>query len=253
MKSAKNMIEPVKRKQAGVEIRGGRRSWKDKLLANLFPFKNPPIILLSYPRSGSTWVGDVLSKSDSVAYLCDPITQPYLMKEGGKYALVDVNNDSLAFSIYAKLGDDIFRGVPPAHSGVVADLHEFSIFQRINRHILIKEVNPRAAEFYCARYGPKILFLLRHPAAVALSFSQQGWLDSPDTQLETGNSDASVWERFGFAYGSIMKNALEVIKSSDHEVLMYEDLALNSEREFEKLFRLLGLKRPKNYKAIMQR
>ena len=34
---------------------------------SLFPFRNPPLMLLSYPRSGSSWIGEILSRSPSTA------------------------------------------------------------------------------------------------------------------------------------------------------------------------------------------
>ena len=226
---------------------------RNRAVASLFPFKSPPILLLSYPRSGSSWIGKVLSTSASAAYLSEPITKPYLTQRGGKYALVDVNSDASALSVYRELGDEAFRGIPSTHPHVVDDLHDFSIFRRSRRRVLIKEVNPNAAELYCRRYSPTVLLLLRHPAAVASSFSQCGWLGAPDNQLDTGDADAGVWEKFGHAYGSSMKHALAILKThTDHGVIEYEDVALDPETRFEKLFRLLALEIPNDYEKVIR-
>jgi len=73
---------------------------------------------------------------------------------------------------------------------------------------MIKELNPRALNFYCERYAPKVLLLFRHPAAIALSFYRLGWLSSSDTQMDTNNTHANIWEKFGYAYGLIMHDAV---------------------------------------------
>ena len=50
---------------------------RSRLLGRLFPFRKPAILLLSYPRSGSSWAGKVLGLSPDVAYLREPINQGY--------------------------------------------------------------------------------------------------------------------------------------------------------------------------------
>lgn len=247
-------MKRFKLKLKNIVLTGRYYSLRIRFLAKSLPFKNPPILLLSYPRSGSSWIGKVLSASKSVAYLREPITKPYLNQKGGKYALVDINKDTYASSIYKELSDDAFQGIPPIHFGVVNKFSDFSIFRRSRKHLLIKEVNPKAAHLYCKNYDPKILLLLRHPAAVALSFLQQGWLESPDTQLDTANPNASVWEKFGFAYGSTMKCALEIINNRlGCAVIKYEDLAMDPHRQFKEIFKLIGLEIPNDYEEIIHK
>lgn len=60
---------------------------------------------------------------------------------------------------------------------VVGSINRFSPFSRSKRTLLIKEVNPIGVEFFVDRYFPKIVLILRHPAAVADSFKRMGWLD----------------------------------------------------------------------------
>lgn len=142
---------------------------------------------------------------------------------------------------------------PPPYPDVINNIDHFSLVQRQTRHLLIKEVNPKATGFYCQRYRPKIIFILRHPAAVALSFARQGWLESPDTQLDTGDPDANRWEMFGYAYGSTIQYALNIIQSCcDREIILYENLILDPEEQFKRLFQSLNLDMPKDYKEILQ-
>ena len=205
------MINKFKKTFKKIGIKGQYSVAKNKFLLKIFPFKSPTILLLSYPRGGSSWIGRVLSTSDSVAYLREPITQTYLMEKGGKNTLIDINKNSHAASIYQELGDNFFQGIPAKNPNIVNQISDFSIFKRSQKQLLIKEVNPKATEFYCQRYNPIIILILRHPAAVASSFSRQGWLNSPDTQLDTGNPGASIWEKFGYAYGSSLNSALETL------------------------------------------
>jgi len=182
---------------------------RNKFLSKRIPFKQPPILVLSYPRSGSSWVGEILQKSKNAAYLREPVTTRYLAS-GGTLTMIDLN-DKVALSLYQKSSDESFMGIPSKMPGVVIDYKDFVLFKRKRRRIVIKEVNPRAAKFYCERYKPKVILILRHPAALALSFQKMGWLEAKDTQMETGNLDSDKWEKFGFAYGYIMKEALDVL------------------------------------------
>lgn len=225
---------------------------RSRLLAQLSPFSTPPILILSFPRSGSSWVGKVLAKSTGVAYLREPITQQYIFEHGGRFALVDVNKNSSARSIYQKLSDEAFQGIPPRHSLVVNNWRDFAYPYRKGKRILIKEVNPRAARFYCENYKPKVVLLLRHPAAIALSFYQLGWLESADVQMQTSNPHASPWEKFGYAYGTIMQDAIQALKADgDHQIVVYRHLAEDPYNQFKKLFHALQLELPANYDALI--
>jgi Sulfotransferase domain len=246
------MLKKIKQILRSIEIEGAYYCSRNKLLAKLFPFKSPAILLLSYPRSGSSWIGDILSKSKSVAYLLEPITQAYLTAREGNYTLVDIDNDPIAYSLYKELSDNTFQGVPP-DIRTLPNFRHFCLFKRRTRHLLIKEVNPKAAGLYCQHYQPKILFILRHPAAVALSFARQGWLESPDAQLDTGDPDASVWEKFGHAYGSAIKGALSIIQNRcDCDIIFYEDLVRDPEEQFKGLFQSLDLDMPPDYQELIQ-
>lgn len=223
-------------------------SLQNRLVPKFFPFKSPPLLILSYPRSGSSWVGKVLSTSPDTAYLREPITQQYMFKHGGRFALADVDKDPSAFSIYRKLSDQAFQGIPPRHEQTVNDLRDFFYSRRTKKRLIIKEVNPRATRFYCEHYKPKVLLLLRHPAAVALSFYQLGWLDSRDVQMETRNEGDNEWHKFGYTYGSLMHNSIETLKQyGNHEIVTYRDLATDPQNGFRNLFTVLDLEVPANY------
>lgn len=235
-----------------IAARGVLPILRSRFLAQLAPFNAPPILILSYPRSGSSWVGKILAKSTNVAYLREPITQQYIFEHGGRFALVDINKNSSARAIYQKLGDEVFQGIPPKQSLVVNNWRDFTYPSRKGKRILIKEVNPKAAHFYCEHYNPRVVLLLRHPAAIALSFYQLGWLESSDVQMQTANPHASPWEKFGYAYGTIMHNAIQTLRENgDHQIIIYRHLAKDPYNQFKKLFQALELELPPNYDALI--
>jgi hypothetical protein len=226
----------------------------NRVVANVLPFQRPPLLILSYPRSGSSWIGKVLSTSPSVAYLREPVTQPYMFRHGGKHALVDLAHDPQAYQIYRKLGDEAFGGFPSWHPNVINNIDDFRFSNRRTKRLLIKEVNPKVTRFYCHRYKPKAVLILRHPAAIALSFYQLGWLNSPDVQLENDNPKANEWETFGYSYGSVMHHAIEELKGyGNYEIVVYRHLAEDPTNNFKNLFKSLGLDLPKNYDDIIKK
>ena len=147
---------------------------RNRLITHLFPFKKPAVLLLSYPRSGSSWVGAVLSYSNNLTYMFEPVTRPYQKYQAG-YAMADLKDPEI-YQRYLKYAREAFQGNVPRQLDSAEDLKQYSVFGRKFRHLLIKEVNPRAAYLYCEHFNPNILLLIRHPAAVALSFWVLGFV-----------------------------------------------------------------------------
>ena len=209
-----------------------------RLVARVFPFRPPPILLLSYPRSGSSWVGTMLSRSPDVAYLREPVTQPYL---GGakRETVVDPDSDAVVRRRYVRFADRAFAGVLPWRlEDVVEDVGAFALRERARRTLVVKEVNPLAARFYVRRYRPKVILLLRHPAAVAESYQRMGWLEG-------------AFEELGTLYGASMHGALDACASTAPVVVRFEDLALEPRAEFTALFATLGLCLPAAFEDVV--
>jgi hypothetical protein len=53
-----------------------------RLIARSAPPLCPATLVISLPRSGSSWVGKTLGLSDTALYLREPITQSYLRRFG---------------------------------------------------------------------------------------------------------------------------------------------------------------------------
>lgn len=246
------MFERLRYRLRSVEQRGQYHLSQSGVVRRVMPFRKPPVLLLSYPRSGSSWAGKILGTSPNAVYLREPVTQPYLKKGG--LTITDVEHNRQALHAYVKLADKAFEGIPPDHPSVVGDWHDFSLIGRSRKMLLIKEVNPKALHFYHKRYKPRILLLLRHPAAIALSFRRLGWLESADVQIETGKRAANAWERFGYTYGILMKESLDIAREIDgHKILFYEDLANDPVNRFKQIMEFLDFKIPENYDNIIKR
>jgi len=224
---------------------------RNKFVASLFPFKQPSILIVSYPRSGSSWVGAILAKSKNLAYMFEPVTRPYQKYQAG-YAMADLRDQTI-YHKYLAYSREAFIGMPPKHLDSSENIRDFSLFGRKQKQLLIKEVNPRATRLYCEEFNPKILLLLRHPAAVALSFLQRGWLESPDVQLDTDDLEGTAWEKFGFSYGQAMREALNVIKflATEYKIIFYEELADDPQTGFSKIFEYLDVELPNNYDKVI--
>jgi hypothetical protein len=224
---------------------------RNRLVTRNFPFRQPTILLLSFPRSGSSWVGEILSYSPNLTYMFEPITRPYQKFQSG-YAMADLGDPEI-FRNYLQYSHEAFQGWPPKQLHYTECLNKFSILGRKQRQLLIKEVNPRAAALYCKNFHPKILFLVRHPAAVALSFWERGWLESPDVRLYASDFIGNEWEKFGYAYGVAMETALGIIEkfSCPYKIIIYEELARNPFVEFQAIFNYLHVDIPQNYNHII--
>jgi hypothetical protein len=214
----------VKRKLTPIYV---RRVIRNERLAGVFQFKQPTVLLLSYPRSGSSWIGKMLSVSPDFAYMREPVTHAVFDKLEGK-TLVDPYQNEMLLPHYIEAADQVFAGIPPQlEPNIVDNLADFFPPTRPRRRLLVKAVNPVATEFYVQRYAPRVVFILRHPAAIADSFSRMGW-------------HVGDWETFGFTYGSRMNRALKVCRPMPCEIVRYEDVAADPLNQFRALYDRLG-------------
>lgn len=191
----------------------------------------PPILVLSLPRSGSSWVGITLGKAKNAMYLREPVTTSH-MAVGGKAVIdFDLQNPPEAYKI---AGDNAFQGIPLFPSNVVIMPDQFSVFDRKQRHVVIKEVNPYACAWYIHCYQPRVLFLVRHPAGVAQSFRRLDWW--PDT------NENQFYRRQGNHQGAALSAAYSCLKSyQDNKIIFYEDLCERPLEIFGEMFEFAGL------------
>ena len=226
-----------------------------RLLSKITPrrFLSPSILLLSYPRSGSSWAGEILATSKQLAYLREPVTQPYLKLFGGEQAVFRAEDNHKDISIYKTLADDAFGGIPSVHRGIVDNKRDFLPFSNsAPKKLLIKEVNPAAASFYCKHYKPFLLVLLRHPAAVALSFHERGWL-TRHAELLDGESELDEWGRFGQLYGTFLADAVDVVNHyQNSKIIKYEALVNDPKQQYLDIFADCGVGAPEDFDSVIE-
>lgn len=211
---------------------------QSEIIAHFLSFKPPTFLLLSNPRSGSSWIGKILSYSPDIAYLREPVTQTLLQKL--KYERVIINpSDKSIKKEYTRLSDRAFAGAPPLYH-VMGNVTDFYPFARGRKHLLIKEVNPLASGFFSKRYNLKMIILLRHPAGIADSYIRMGWLKDN-------------FEDFGYRYGMNMLNALRKNQNQTCKVINYEAMAENPFKKFLDLYDFMELEVPANYGNIIEK
>lgn len=188
----------------------------------------PSILVLSHPRSGSSWVGDTLGNASNAVYLREPISQSYL--KNGKYFICEVNPIQ-PDKLYKRFADFSFIGLPcfPDAPYVVKFHAQWELSKRKSRRLVIKEVNPLACEYFLKNYSPKVIFLVRHPAAVALSFRKFGWWNK-------------IGKEEGKRLGIRLRAVYDSLKTYDECLIVkYEDLCTDPLSVFRNLFDFAGL------------
>jgi hypothetical protein len=120
--------------------------------------------------------------------------------------------------------------------------------------LVIKEVNPLLLDWVNNKFNPKVIYLVRHPAAVALSMMSKGWerdpLDRKFTRSRLAEltsrshlpNPGSYWERHGAFQAITQRIALDALKGVDQvRVVRYEDLCRDPVGGFAALYEFAGL------------
>lgn len=214
------------------------------------PMKPRPVLILSLPRSGSSWVGEILGSASNAAYLREPINQTYQNNEGfGQSSLVEINAESVAPTSYVSARAKVIAAIPDFENDVVSDRRQWSLRSRPARTLVVKEVNPLAIKFILHDFRPYVIYLTRHPAAVANSYLMQGWTGErlSDATLARfrsvpHSSTDSFWFNLGAVQAFAHQTVLDALAGYDGwRLIRYEDLCIDPPQEFKTLFQLCGL------------
>ncbi len=155
-------------------------------------------------------------------------------------------------TVYKESSDNAFKGIPVFSENTITQPLQWILRQRFRIRVLIKEVNPFLIEWFIRDYSPKIIYLLRHPAAVAGSFYKKGWIGE---QFQSRLSEKTLkeysvfidysktfWSDFGLLQAIVLNSSLEIIQDyKDSMVVRYEDICINPVDEFRQLFDYCGL------------
>ena len=200
------------------------------LIARAVKTKSPSVLVLSLPRSGSSWVGETLAQARDAVYLREPVTQ----SDSTFYALgtiFDLDRDDVRES-YRDLAGRAFSAWPDFAGPIVPHPRRWSLRHRRARRLVIKEVNPLACDWYVRQFRPFVIHLVRHPAAVALSNQKRGFLPP----------EPGAWERFGELQARASRKAWESLVGVPSSVtISYESLCAEPLPAFRRLFEAAGL------------
>ena len=198
------------------------------------------MLVVSLPRSGSSWVGSVLGKAPGALYLREPVSERR-RSTGAALTVVPVDPER-PDPVVAAASAAAFAGVPAFPRGVLRAPRRWALHRRRRGRVVVKEVNPLALNYWVREHRPLVVLLVRHPAAVALSYRRLGWLGNPDVSADLERPGASVWEACGRRQGLVQAEALEALDGyPDHRVVRYEVLCGDPVGQFRDLFRFVRL------------
>jgi hypothetical protein len=207
----------------------------------------PPVLVLSMPRSGSSWVGATLGAAANACYLREPITHVWSRMQV-QPAVIEIDPGAPR-PRYAEIADVAFRGVPRFSRDVVSDPGQWRAGAG-GKRLVVKEVNPLALRWFTAAYQPFLIYLVRHPAAVAHSLVRQGWPTDGYGELFTQARQDSgelredevgpgVWARLGALQAVALNDAVDALDEA--QIVAYEDLCASPTEAFRDLFARAGL------------
>jgi hypothetical protein len=241
-----------------------------------------PILVTGAHRTGTTWVGKMLSASGEAAYISEPLNlwhRPGVMraKVPGWYTYICTQNEAgflpafrqtLSYRYHAL---DEFRSIRSRKDAMRMgrDWQIFLMGRLKRKRPLLKD--PFAvfsAPWFANRLGCRVVITVRHPAAFASSLKRLEWnfdfndlLSQPllmNDLLEPFREEMeSVPAEDLIAQGSLLwKMVYSIVRdfgvqNPDFIIVRHEDLSLEPVKQYEALYRSLGLNfTPSAQKAV---
>jgi hypothetical protein len=189
------------------------------------------------PRSGTTWVGRTLGAAPNALYFNEPVSEVHVAEQRrATFFEVDPADPPASYVWPARVAA---AGVPAFGPATVEPV---GLFTRLGKRVVIKEVNPLAVEWYQRALTPTLVYIVRHPAAVAVSLHERGWgWDGiyeqrflPSTSLP--DVPENFWARIGAIQGLALARVTSVTA-----LVAYEDLCADPFACFRDLYDLSGL------------
>lgn len=194
-----------------------------------------PIFLFSLPRAGSTLAQRVLASHEDVATAPEPwllLPHLYATRESGVYAEYAHTGSSVAIQ-------DFSRGLPGGTDSYLAELRRFALrlYGRAAgeaRYFLDKTPRYHLISDEIIRLFPdgKFIFLWRNPLAVVAS----------NVETWAGGKWRLYGQKIDFFEGLTRLVAAYEAHEENVCALRYEDLVLNPEREWRRVFDYLELR-----------
>ena len=211
---------------------------------------NKPIFITGHGRSGTSWIGNTFEQAPGILYYGEPCN-PKVVK-GGDF--------SHWFRYVRPDGSDQFfeNCLDSAFNGLVTDGSNwlklpYRRFLPSSRAVIKEVASLLLLEWVYKRYQPEVLFVLRHPCAVALSernkntpverpikeMLKQNDLveDHLQPYLSVMEKAKTPFEIYGAIWGARNRVFVDLIqKYPEWKILFYEDLCENPIECFQELF-----------------
>lgn len=233
--------------------------WLLFLSKTAFSTQTLSIVLLSFPRSGSSWIGSIMGAGDDVRYLREPATTSYtLTKSKHKPTIKRISvfdQDSCDnWPEYQHYIDESLAAKPNFSNAVIASPKQWQVPKQ-QKKLLIKEVNPLAINYYLSK-PIQLIYLVRHPFSVAKSYQALQWRSNDlfskkfnqqtlalIAKLAPNIHKANNWQQMGYLQGWIEALAKEQIAITNNPVtiIRYEDVCSAPNELFKKLFSFTGI------------
>ncbi|MEN8239469.1 MAG: hypothetical protein ABFR53_09735 [Actinomycetota bacterium] len=199
------------------------------------PGSSPPsnVLLLSHPRSGSSWLGSTMANSPIVDYRREPVLQHRIGKVsdafGASSGLTPEERDDLQTEVTAAFAD------------------------RESPTVVVKEVTPLLVDDFLQAADPQVVYLRRHPLAVAESHLALGWLphrrllDRAGIGAREREMLQSLWDSGSDAaklvayFAAVESSVRDRLERAGAITVTYEDLRAGDIGDAARLFDSLGI------------
>lgn len=191
------------------------------------------VLILSHPRAGSSWLGSAIANSDQVEYQREPVLQTRIPQVPDPFCAS--------------------AGLTDPQREDLKDLIERTFASSSRPVLVVKEPTPLLVNEYIDIAGLEIIYLHRHPLAVATSHLAHGWTPrralirhagiSPTARhalQELWASDSALIRRIGYL-GAVEASVASALRRPSTISVRYEDLIRGDLGQLAGLFTDLGL------------
>ncbi len=196
-----------------------------------------PLLVTGSHRSGSTWIGKVIEKSDEFIYLSEPTNFD--------------NKDSISNIKYR------FQSIRNSDETIIEELSLLNqnVLEHQKRALFKDPLAFFSVDTFIEQLNADVLISVRHPAAFTSSLKRLGWSHTFDHFLEQeelmetclypfrdeikefAKNEKDVIDQGVLLWNMIYLNALKYKqKYPDIYIVKHEDLSLNPISEFQKIF-----------------
>ncbi|MCP4990436.1 MAG: sulfotransferase domain-containing protein [Colwellia sp.] len=220
-----------------------------------------PTVLLSLPRSGSSWIGSIIGMGEDIRYLREPATTNYTLTESTSKSKRKIKRISVFdqdscdnWAEYQQYINDSLAAKPNFPNSVIAYPKQWQSPKQ-QKPLLIKEVNPLVINYYLSKQV-NMIYLLRHPFSVAKSYQALNWRASDLFEKKFNEESLALirkltpniqkennWTQMGYLQGWIEALAKSQIINSKNSVVTvrYEDICQAPKSEFKTLFGFIAI------------